>query len=389
MCKEPAGWFGSYPMSRDSSGTSWVPDSSPMGGTHVIKDDWVLMAHGYVDLIYDSQQGARGGDKLFSESMLMGGAMHPLGPGKAGMRGMFSLDPAMGKKGYPLLLQTGETADGRTPLIDRQHPHDLFMELAATYEVPFEDKGSAFVYFGLPGEPALGPPVFMHRFSGMDIPEAPITHHWLDSTHITYGVVTAGLIWDRFKVEASGFRGREPNEYRWNLENLRFDSCSTRISFNPTEDLAFQASYGYLNSPEQLHPEVDTNRYSVSVIYNKRLEQGDWQTLVAWGMNDNRPGHTLPALLFESTVNIHERHTFFCRYEFVRKDELFSDEDPRAYDVYGLNKFSGGYIFDFLEVSGIKYGVGGSIGVSVLPGGLREVYGQAPMSYMVFVRAKL
>src|SRR5204863_8412876 len=111
-----------------------------------------------------------------------------------GGRVMLSVDPAtVGKSGYPLLLQTDEAVNG-LPLIDRQHPHDLFMELAATYNHPLgRDGGSVFLYAGLPGEPALGPPTFMHRFSGTEIPEAPISHHWLDSTHITFGVVTGGL----------------------------------------------------------------------------------------------------------------------------------------------------------------------------------------------------
>src|SRR4030095_11229460 len=131
----------------------------------------------------------------------------------------------IGKEGYPLLLQTGETADGVTPLIDRQHPHDLFMELAGAYSVSSGHR-ALFCYGGRPGEPALGPPAFMHRFSGVNIPVAPITHHWLDSTHITYGVLTAGAVVDRVKVEASAFRGREPDEDRLDIESPELESHS-------------------------------------------------------------------------------------------------------------------------------------------------------------------
>src|SRR5687768_2320289 len=132
---------------------------------------------------------------------------------------MVSLEPAtIGKRGYPLIGQTGETADGKTHLIDRQHPHDLFMELAATYSRNISDTASVFLYVGLPGEPALGPPAFMHRTSGVDNPEAPITHHWLDSTHITFGVVTAGVVVNNWKLEASAFRGREPDQHRFDIE---------------------------------------------------------------------------------------------------------------------------------------------------------------------------
>src|SRR2546421_6994202 len=214
------GMLGSYSMSRESSGTAWQPQSTPMEGKHFMAGDWMLMAHGFADFIYDSQGGERGSDKLISTNMLMLMARRDLGSGALGLRGMFSLEPAtIGKTGYPLLLQTGETADGREPLIDRQHPHDLFMELAATYSIPVRDHDSLFIYLGLPGEPALGPPTFMHRFSGMDNPQAPITHHWLDSTHITFGVATLGYIWNnKVKLEGSLFTGREPDQDRWDIE---------------------------------------------------------------------------------------------------------------------------------------------------------------------------
>src|SRR5947207_2195132 len=155
-------------------------------------------------------------------------AQRPIGEGTFGLRAMLSPDPFMGANGYPLLLATGETADGRTPLIDRQHPHDLFMELAASYSYNLSSNSSVFLYAGLPGEPALGPSAFMHRTSGMDIPEAPITHHWLDSTHITFGVLTAGVVMDKWKIEASAFRGREPDQHRFDLEAPRLHSFAAR-----------------------------------------------------------------------------------------------------------------------------------------------------------------
>jgi len=163
-----------------------------MMGLHTKQGDWWVMVHGFVNAIYDKQTGPRGDEKTFTQStaMLMGN--RPVGPGTLGLRAMVSLDPTMGKSGYPLLFQTGESADGTTPLVDRQHPHDFFMELAASYSVKLGEDSAVFAYFGLPGEPALGPSAFMHRFSGMRNPEAPLTHHWLDSTHITFGVVTLG-----------------------------------------------------------------------------------------------------------------------------------------------------------------------------------------------------
>ena len=243
------GFLGPYSMTREGSGTSWVPDTTPHEGIHGKVGDWSTMWHGYLNLIYDRQGGPRGGNKTFTNGMVMGMAQLPLGDGTLGVRAMLSPDPFMGKNGYPLLLASGETADGRTHLIDRQHPHDLFMELAGTYSRNLNATSSVFVYAGLPGEPALGPPAFMHRTSGVDNPEAPITHHWLDSTHITFGVVTAGLIVDKWKIEASAFRGREPDQHRYDIEAPKLDSFSARLSWNPIRELSMQVSWGRLDSP--------------------------------------------------------------------------------------------------------------------------------------------
>jgi len=227
-------------MSREASGTSWQPESTPMFGYHFAKGSWTLMVHGTGDAVYDHQGGDRGETEFYAPTMGMIMANRPAGRGTFGLRGMLSLDPAtVGKTGYSLLLQTGETADGQTPLIDRQHPHDFWMELAATYSVPFRDYGSVSAYLGFPGEPALGPPTFMHRFSGLSLPEAPITHHWLDSTHITFGVATLGVAWRGVRLEGSSFTGREPDEHRWNFDKPTFDSWSGRLSVNPSADLSF------------------------------------------------------------------------------------------------------------------------------------------------------
>jgi hypothetical protein len=181
------GAFGAYPMTREASGTTWQPEATPMDGVHLMAGDWMAMWHGHANLVYDHQGGPRGGDKTFAASMLMGMGQRAFGGGTLGVRAMVSLDPAMGKSGYPLLFQTGETANGRTPLVDRQHPHDLLMELSASYSRDLGDGRSAFVYAGLPGEPALGPTAFMHRFSGMDNPEAPLTGAYMGQATLAWG----------------------------------------------------------------------------------------------------------------------------------------------------------------------------------------------------------
>lgn len=376
-------------MMRESSGTSWQPDTSPLEGVNVMHDDWMFMMHGYCNTIYDNQSGPRGGDAFFSTNMLMFMMQHPFLNGTWGLKTMASLEPTMSRDGYPLLFQTGETADGVSHLIDRQHPHDLMMELATTYSVPLSPDSSAFIYFGVPGEPALGPTTFMHRFSGEVIPDAPITHHWLDSTHITYGVITFGYIKDVIKVENSFFRGREPDQFRWNIETPRLDSYSMRFSINPTKDLSCQVSYGHLISPEQLAPNVDVDRLSASVTYNKAFKYGNWQTTIAYGENWNNPGNALPAYLAESAVTVYEKYTFFGRGEFVYKDELFQEGNPFDGKVFSAGKAEAGLLYDFLKTSNLSFGIGYSASLVFYSDDLDGDYGDAPWSNMLFARVAL
>jgi hypothetical protein len=378
---EMSGLLGRYPMSRESSGTSWQPEASPHGGIHGSYGEWMTMTHGFANLIYDHQGGPRGGSKTFSTSMLMVMAQRPAGEGTLGARAMISADPLMGKRGYPLLLQTGEAANG-APLIDRQHPHDLFMELALSYSRPLSESSSVFVYGGLPGEPALGPPAFMHRLSGEDNPEAPISHHWLDSTHITYGVVTAGYVYGNVKLEGSVFRGREPDENRYDIETGKLDSASIRLSFNPARSWALQVSRGRIKSPEELHPDVDVDRTTASVMHHGTLAQ----TTLAWGRNAPNHGHASNVYLLESATRFSPVHTFFVRAEHAEKNELFPDDDPRSEQIFRVAKLSVGYVFDVLQER-YKVGVGGLVSRYRMPAELKDSYGN-PTSFMLFARIK-
>ncbi len=384
------GFLGPYPLTREGSGTSWVPDATPHEGFHQQLQDWSVMSHGWINLNYDRQAGPRGGDKTFVGGMLMTMAQRPLGDGTFGVRAMLSPEPFMGPSGYPLLLATGETADGRTQLVDRQHPHDLFMELAASYSHNLSSTSSLFVYGGLPGEPALGPPAFMHRTSGMDNPEAPISHHWLDSTHITFGVVTAGVVVNDWKFEASAFRGREPDQYRYDIERPTLDSFAGRVSWNPARELSLQVSYGHLNSPEQLVPTVNEDRITASAIYTTPFGDGHlWSTTVAWGRKMLRPGDTLDAYLIESSAILKSNVTLFMRAERVAENELTDDIPGLEGKVSTVNKISAGGIYDLLRTKHAKFGIGGLASRYMLPGDLKTEYGRDLTSFMVFGRLKL
>lgn len=380
------GALGPYPMARESSGTAWQPDSSEEDGIHVMSGGWMLMAHGLLNFVEDRQSGPRGDDKLFVSGMLMGMAQHPLGSGTLELKTMVSPEPLMGPRGYPLLLASGETANGSDRLIDRQHPHDLFMELSASASQAIGHNGSVFVYGGLPGEPAFGPPAFMHRGAILDSPEAPITHHWLDSTHISFGVVTAGVVLGRVKAEASRFNGREPDQHRWDIETGPLDSTAFRLSWNPTRTLALQGSWGRFVDPEQLEPGVNQIRWSASALWAEEIAPG-WKAAatLAWGRK-TAEGHSDDALAAEASLK-HARWTVFGRGELTENRELTQEEHGPAYRV---GKISAGAIRDFRLASHVSAGLGGLLAVNFVPKPLAADYGgDARAGGMLFVRLKL
>jgi hypothetical protein len=350
-----------------------------------VSGDWMLMAHGVLNLVYDHQSGRRGDDKAFASGMLMGMARHQLGDGTLQLRAMLSPDPLMGPSGYPLLLASGETANGRDRLIDRQHPHDFFMELSASASQNIGRKSSLFLYAGLPGEPAFGPPSFMHRKSIMDSPEAPITHHWLDSTHITFGVVTGGVVLDRFKVEASRFNGREPDQHRWNIESGRLDSTSFRLSWNPTRTLALQGSWAHLVDPEQLEPGVNQTRWSASALWANDVAPA-WKlaAMLAWGRKRVH-GHNDDGIAAEASLK-HAQWTIFGRAEMTENRELTNVEEGPAYRV---GKISVGAVRDFRIADHLSLGGASLVAMNFVPHALAPSYGRNPTGAMAFVRLKL
>jgi len=389
MVMSMPGQFGPYAMTREASGTSWQPDTTPFSGVSSMRADWMTMWHGMADLVYDDQGGPRGRRQTFSSSMLMFMARRSLPQGAFGMRLMISADPLMGPSGYPELFQTGETADGVHPLIDRQHPHNLLMEASASYNHALSERSAAYVYVALAGEPALGPPSFMHRFSIVDNPEAPLGHHWLDSTHVTYGVLTGGYQWDRIKLEASAFNGREPDQNRYNVELRRLDSYAVRLSYNPRPDLALQVSSGRLASPEQLEPNVAVRRTTASISYNHIGSRLEWQSTLAWGRNQPTPGTASDAWLLESALRFHSVHTVFARAERVGKDELFTPGQSLYGPAYPINAFSLGYVYDFAHWRALRAGLGAMGTLYAFPSLLDRTYGGAPASMLLFLRVRL
>lgn len=374
------GTLGSYPMNRDASGTAWQPDAASHGGVHTAAGDWILMGHVSLAGVYSNQYGPRGDEKAFAAGMVMGAARRELGDGTLNLRLMLSPDPLMGKDGYPLLLASGETADGKRHLLDRQHPHELVMEMAGSYSHRLSDASSAFLYLGYPGEPALGPPAFMHRASAAPNPSAPITHHWLDSTHITFGVATAGFVHDKWKLEASQFTGREPDQFRFNFDKPKFDSTAVRLSFNPSENWSFQTSWGHLNSPEQLDPGKDEDRFTASAQYFRKLEgQQSIAMTAAWGLKQLSDGNNLHAAVLEATYKPSDPWSIFARGEWVENAELGAH-----HAVNRVGQLSIGAVHDWRISENWKLGLGASHAFAFAPAALG--YGSTPRGNMVFAR---
>ena len=375
--------------SAESSGTSRLPfaDGNMHSGLHLFSGDWMVMAHGYAWGVYTNQSGPRGDDKAYVQSMAMLNAQKETGWGRIQLKSMLSLEPLMSNRGYPNLFATGETAGGEA-LVDRQHPHDLFMELAARVDVDISDSASIFLYGGPVGEPALGPSAFMHRTSAKLNPEAPITHHWFDSTHITYGVVTAGVTTSKFQLEGSIFTGREPDERRWNIEKPRFDSWSARATWNPSPQWALQASHGRIKQPEFLiHPDEDEARTTASVHY---ANGSGLTATAAFSAKDRRPGPTLTAYLAEANWDIDDHHTLFGRIENVKNDELFPDEaDPLHETPFRVTKFQAGYAYRLPITGPLNLALGGTVSAFAKPDALDIAYGKNPVGATVFAKLSL
>jgi hypothetical protein len=384
------------PMSRMGSGTAWLPDASPMRAYHFMPQGWTLMLHGDADLYYDHQGTERGDDQVGSTNWAMVMAMHALGRGMLHLHGMMSAEPfTVGGRGYPLLLQTGESYRG-VPLRDRQHPHDLFMELSARYEVPAGKNVGVSLFAAPVGEPAIGPVAYMHRPSAQNDPFAPLGHHWQDATHITYGVLTAGVFSHAVQLEATLFQGREPDDDRYDFDFGGLDSYGGRLTINPTSHWSVAASYGYLKSPEELHPDENQHRLGVSILYTRRIARdGDWASAVVYGANEHSAKGEASSpfehsLLVETNVQLDAWNSAFGRAEWVQKsaEELVIPEaDPDThFNVTGLVL---GYVREVVQYGGASLGLGVRGSLNFLPGGLQATYGtRTPAGIALYARLR-
>jgi hypothetical protein len=341
-------------LMAEASGTGHDPAAAPMAMKMTQIEGWSVMAHGTAFLSQVVQTG-RGADQFFSTNWIMASAERPLAGGHLMLRSMLSLEPlTVPKRGYPELFQVGEG------LVDRQHPHDLFMELGAQFAVDVGHQTVGYIYAAPVGDPALGPVAFPHRASAAELPQAPLSHHLQDSTHIAASVLTIGAQQKQFGAAISGFHGQEPdNSNRWDIDRGRADSWSVRGTWDPTANWSAQFSTGHLHQPERDEP-GDLQRTTASIAHST----GEWSSTVAWGWN-HKSDHDQHSLLAETNRRFNVSNYLTGRFEIVR----------------GVRALTGGYTKDIFRSRDLLGGVGGNVTVY-------RAAGERPLSFYVFARLR-
>ena len=372
------------PSAHSSSGTGWQPATTPVHMWTKSLAGWDVMAHGVVFLDYNQQGGPRGAGKAESVNWLMLMQQHELRGGTILFREMFSAESLTSPHpGFPELFQTGETYHG-APLIDHQHPHNVFAELALNYTHPINEKVRWLFYGGPSAEPALGPVAYLHRASTAELPIAPLSHHLQDSTHTSFGVITTGLAVSRFKIEGSVFNGREPNEQRYGIQLAALDSWSARLSAAPSRNWTAQYSYGRLEHPEALEPGSE-RRQTASVEYVRPIAEGSWATSVVWGRKFKvADAHRLNSYLAESTLNFKSHNYVSTRLELVDKDELFAGVSP----IFRIGAYTFGGSRDLIQSALWQLALGADVTAYSKPSSLDFAYGKSPVSFQIFLRMR-
>jgi hypothetical protein len=382
-------------LQHATSGTDAEPNSTPFSMLMTTKGKWTLMFHGEAFLSEQQQTGPRGFDKLFSTNWWMPMAQRKLGNGTLTIRSMISFEPAtISKRRYPELFQQGETAFGK-PIVDGQHPHDFFMELAALYDYKLGEHTLVSFYAAPMGDPAMGPAAYPHRASASEDPIAPLGHHLQDSTHIAADVLTLGVTHRNLRLEASGFHGREPDEGRWNLDSGKIDSWSARVTVNPGQNWSLQYSLAQLRSPETLAPLEDVRRMTASVQYNRPLRRGNWAAMGLWGRNQNLAGGNVGnSYLLESTLRFLERNYVWTRIESVdRTTELFLGENPEPpgfseHFFTRVQAYTAGYEREVGHLPHLSTALGGQLTWYGVPDVLKPIFGERPVGAIVFLRVR-
>jgi len=319
-----------------------------------------------------------------------------LGGGAVSFESMLSLDPAtITNRRYPELFQTGETAYGRT-LVDAQHPHDFIMGLGINYVHPLIAGVNVQFYYAPVGDPALGPVAFPHRASAFELPQATLSHHWQDSTHIANDVATVALARKWWRVEASGFYGTEPNENRWNIDWGPMNSYAGRVTILPTNNWMFQVSAGRLTRPER-QEEGDVVRTTASLHYTRPVPHGQWSSSLIWGRNhETLSQRNVNSYLAESVIAVSKHDFLTGRIELVDKDELFANEPSIAAQLsrtagstFRVQAYTVGFTHDIGTFHMVETGVGANVTAYAIPKAIQPYYGVHPAGVDLYLRFRL
>ncbi len=382
-------------LAHDTSGTSAEPNSTPAPMLMKVAHSWKLMFHANVFVLDEQQSGPRGGDKFFSTNWFMGMAQHNFGPGVFTIRSMLTLEPAtITDRRYPLLFQQGETAYG-VPIADGQHPHDFIMSLEALYDLKLGGKGLLSFYFAPVGDPAIGPTAYPHRESASEDPVGALGHHQEDSTHVADDVATVGITYGIARIEASGFHGREPDEFRWDIDQGKIDSWATRLTIQPGKNWSGQYSYARITSPEGLFPEENQERMTASIMYNRPFQSGNWSNSAVWGRTRSLQDNAiLNSYLFESLVRFKTRNYAWTRIENAdRSNELIMGENPLPpgfleKPIGHVQAYTFGYDRDFDLIPDLESAIGAQVTTYGVPGILQPIYGAHPVGVAMFIRLR-
>jgi hypothetical protein len=418
---KPATTFIEVELDRMNSGTSVEPPSTPVPMLMSSHRGWMLMLHGTAflsDIQQHTSTGQRGGDKLFSTNWIMPMAMRQLGPGQLTLRAMFSLEPAtVSGRSYSALFQQGETAFGK-PIIDGQHPHDFFMEVAALYDIRLTKQTLLSLYAAPVGDPAIGPTAYPHRLSASEDPLAALGHHQEDSTHIAFNVFTGGLTWRWLRFEESGFHGAEPTEQRWGFQpspnGHAVDSYSSRVTFSPTQNWSSQYSIAHIVHPEALYPSEDQQRQTASIMYNRPIgahhdttsmpgmdmstpATGNWSTTLLWGRTKSlTDGSIENSYLLESLLQFRTRNHVWTRIENAgRSNELLlppgSTLPPNFAEspIGHVAAYTFGYDRDYRFIPHLLAAPGAQFTTYTTPTALVSTYGSHPWGVVAFIRFRL
>jgi len=413
-----------------ASGTAQLPAAQPFGMLTKRWHGWNLMFAGNLFGVYTNQSSPRGRDKIFGAGWVMPMASRRLGRGLLSVRTMFSPEPLLVTNGrYPLLWQEGETWKN-VPILNGQHPHDFVKELAVGYQYKLGERTALNFYYGLRGDPAIGPVAYVHRTSQSENPLAVLSHHYQDSTHISGNVATVGATHRWVTLEASTFHGREPDEKRWGIEMGKMDSFASRVTVTPSARWAGQFSLARINNRESTHPDRDTWRQSASLTYVRPMANGHWAWSGVWGRNHDlaftqqpnlnlfsaaaqpaKPssqkqhivlvptrinGHIYNSYTLESTLFFKRRHWVWGRAELTDKTSLLLFEEAPFVRLIEEQRYTRvkaytmGYSYDLKSpVRFLQPALGGQFMLFQSPENLRAIYGSYPKGMQVWLRVRI